>query len=73
MLPFNQVRVPLTHLLFLLWHHFLSNNHSLYEIEPNPLELKHLPCDATSKAQEAYLINVGQTLEPKGITRFEEM
>ena len=40
--------------------HFLSDNHS-----PNDIELIHSSRDALRKAREAYLIERGQTLEPK--------
>ena len=48
--------------------HFLSDNHSPNDIELIPLELIHSSRDALRKAREAYLIERGQTLEPKGKT-----
>ena len=53
--------------------HFLSDNHSPNDIELIPLELIHSSCDALRKAREAYLIERGQTLEPKGINKREEI
>ena len=52
--------------------HFLSDNHSPDDIELIPLELIHSSRDAFRKAREAYLIERGQTLEPKGINKREE-
>ena len=49
--------------------HFLSHNHSPNDIELIPLELIHSSRDALRKAREAYLIEKGQTLEPKGINK----
>ena len=49
--------------------HFLSDDHSPNDIELMPLELIHSSCDALRKAREAYLIEKGQTLEPKGINK----
>ena len=46
--------------------HFLSHNHSPNDIELIPLELIH-------SSREAYLIEKGQTLEPKGINKREEI
>ena len=34
-----------------------------------PLELKHLSRDVIHKARDAYLIERGQTLQPKGILK----
>ena len=48
--------------------HFLSDNHSPNDMEVIPLELIHSSRDALRKAREAYLIERGQTLEPKGKT-----
>ena len=48
--------------------HFLSDNYS-----PNDIELIHSSRDALRKAREAYLIERGQTLEPKGINKREEI
>ena len=53
--------------------HFLSDNHSPNDIELIPLELIHSSRDALRKAREAYLIERGQTLEPKGINKREEI
>ena len=50
--------------------HFLSDNHSTNDI---PLELMYSSRDALRKAREAYLIERGQTLEPKGINKREEI
>ena len=52
--------------------HFLSDNRSPNDIELVPLELIHSSRDALRKAREAYLIERGQTLEPKGINKREE-
>ena len=38
-----------------------------------PLELIHSSRDALRKAREAYLIERGQTLEPKGVNKREEI
>ena len=38
-----------------------------------PLELVHSSRDAIRKAREAYLIERGQTLEPKGKNKREEV
>ena len=53
--------------------HFLSDDHTTNDIELIPLELIHSSRDAIRKAREAYLIERGQTLEPKGINKREEM
>ena len=53
--------------------HFLSDNHSPNDIELVPLELIHSSRDTLRKAREAYLIERGQTLEPKGINKREEI
>ena len=53
--------------------HFLSDSHSPNDIELIPLELIHSSCDALLKVREAYLIERGQTLEPKGINKREEI
>ena len=53
--------------------HFLSDNHSPNDIELVPLELIHSSRDSLCKAREAYLIEKGQTLEPKGINKREEI
>ena len=53
--------------------HFLSDPHSPNDIELVPLELIHSSRDALRKAREAYLIERGQTLEPKGINKREEI
>ena len=54
--------------------HFLSDNHSPNDIELIPeLELIHSSRVALRKAREAYLIERGQTLEPKGINKREEI
>ena len=49
--------------------HFLSDNHSPNDIELIPLELIHSSRDALRKARDCvpYIIERGQTLEPKGI------
>ena len=47
-------------------YHFLSDDHSPNDMELIPLELIR---DASRKAKEAYLIERGQTLEPKGINK----
>ena len=43
------------------------------DMELIPLELMHSSRDTIRKAREAYLIDRGQTLEPKGINKHEEM
>ena len=48
--------------------HFLSDNHSPNEIELVPLELMHSSREALRNALETYFIEMGQTLEPNGIT-----
>ena len=53
--------------------HFLSDNHSPNDIELIPLELIYSSRDALRKARETYLIERGQTLEPKGINKREEI
>ena len=53
--------------------HFLSDNHLPNDIELIPLELIHSSRDALRKAREAYLIERGQTLEPRGINKREEI
>ena len=53
--------------------HFLSDNHSPNDIELIPLELIQSSRDALRKVREAYLIERGQTLEPKGINKREEI
>ena len=50
-----------------------SLSHLPTDMELIPLELMHSSRDAIRKAREAYLIDWGQTLEPKGINRREEM
>ena len=52
---------------------FLSDNHSPNEIELVPLELIHSSRDALRKALETYFIERGQTLEPNGINKREEL
>ena len=53
--------------------HFLSDNHSPNDIELIPVELIHSSRDALRKARKAYLIERGQTLEPKGTNKGEEI
>ena len=54
--------------------HFLPDNHSPNDIELIPLQLIHSSRDALRRARrEAYLIERGQTLEPKGINKREEI
>ena len=53
--------------------HFLSDNHSPNDIELILLDLIHSSRDALRKAREAYLIERGQTLEPKGKNKREEI
>jgi len=53
--------------------HFLSDDHTPNDMELIPLELIHSSRDAICKAREAYLIERGQTLEPKGINKRKEM
>ena len=55
---------------------FLSatkRHNSPNDIELIPLELILSSRDALRKAREAYLIERGQTLEPKGINKREEI
>ena len=51
--------------------HFLSDNQSPNDIELVPLELIHSSRDTLLKAREAYLVERGQTLKPKGITKLQ--
>ena len=55
--------------------HFLSDDHTCTpnDMELIPLELIHSSRDAIRKAREAYLIERGQILEPKGINKREEI
>ena len=53
--------------------HFLSENHSPVYMELIPSEIMHSSRDAIRKVREAYLIDRGQTLEPEGIMKREEM
>ena len=53
--------------------HFNADDHSSTDMELIPLELIHSSRDAIRKAREAYLIERGQTLEPKGINIREEL
>ena len=53
--------------------HFLSDDHTPNDMELIPLELIHSSRDSIRKAREVYLIERGQTLEPKGINKREEM
>ena len=52
---------------------FNADNHLSTDMELIPLELIHSSRDAIRKAREAYLIERGQTLEPKGIKKREEV
>ena len=53
--------------------HILSDNHSPTDVELVPLELIHSSSDALRKARKAYFIERGQTLEPKGKNKREEI
>ena len=53
--------------------HFLTNDHSAYDITLIPLELTKSNRDSVRKAREAYLIERGKTLEPLGINKKDEM
>ena len=53
--------------------HFNADDHLPNDMEHIPLELIHSSRDAIRKAREAYLIERGQTLEPKGINKREEV
>jgi len=53
--------------------HFFSDNHSPNDIELVPLQLTHSSRDGLRKVREAYPIERGQTLEPKGINKREEI
>ena len=52
--------------------HSLSDNHSSNDKELVPLELINSSHDALLKAGEAYLIERGQTIQPKGINKHGE-
>ena len=52
--------------------HFLSNDHNASDMLLIPLELIKSNRDSVRKAQEAYLIDRGQTLEPLGLNRRDE-
>ena len=52
---------------------FLSDDHTTNDIELTPVEFIHSSRDAIRKARKAYLIERGQTLEPKGINKRDEM
>ena len=53
--------------------HFLTNDHSANDITLIPLELIKSNRDSVRKAREAYLIERGETLEPLGMNKKDEM
>ena len=53
--------------------HFNADDHLSTDMELIPQKLVHSSRDAIRKSREAYLIERGQTLEPKGINKREEV
>ena len=51
---------------------FLCNNHNATDMQLIPLELVKSNRDSVRKAREAYLIQRGQTLEPRGLNKKDE-
>ena len=56
-----------------VWEHFLTNDHSANDITLIPLELIKRNRDSVRKAREAYLNERGNTLEPLGMDKKNEM
>ena len=56
-----------------VWEHFLTNDHSANDVTLIPLELIKCNRDSVRKAREAYLIERGNTLEPLGMNKKNEM
>ena len=52
--------------------HFLSNNQNATDMQLNPLDLLKFDRDGLRKAREAYLIERGQTLEPRSLDKKDE-
>ena len=53
--------------------HFLTDHHIANDISLIPLELVHSNRDSVRKAREAYLIARGNTLQPLGLNKRDEM
>ena len=53
--------------------HFLCNNHNTTDMQLIPLELVKSNRDSVRKARETYLIERGQTLEPHGLNKKDEI
>ena len=53
--------------------HFSLSDHSIQDIEFNPLELINSDRDSIRKAREGFSISKGKTLEPYGMNRRDEI
>ena len=53
--------------------HFLTGHHTANDISLIPLQLVHSNHDSERKAREAYLIARGNTLQPLGLNKRDEM
>ena len=50
----------------------MCNNHNATDMQLIPLKLVKSNRDSVRKAREAYLIQRGQTLEPRGLNKKDE-
>ena len=53
--------------------HFLTTNHTVDDMTLIPIEHLYTKRDSIRKAREAFLIHLGNTLEPAGLNRRDEM
>ena len=53
--------------------HYLCNNHKATHMQLIPPELVKSNRDSVRKAREAYLIERGQTLQPHGLNKKDEI
>ena len=53
--------------------HFLADHHTINDISLIPLELVHCNRDSVHKAREAYLITKGNTPQPLGLNKRDEI
>ena len=53
--------------------HFLCNSHNAEDLQLIPLELVQSNRGSVRKAREAYLIERGQTLKPRGLDKKNEI
>ena len=67
---FNEHRRPI---ITAVSRHFITGNHTINHMLLIPLEKLFINRDSARKAREAFLIHRGNTLEPAGLNRRDEM